>query len=728
MSEKSWLPGTLKRLYRQHTAVLSFVLIGVVVVTVGAFVIRDLRRASQETWEMHLELLGGLDRIAELEYQTQEARRSMLYSLTTHDANLQVQYADESQSADKRVAELLEEHLRLAKSSDAVEMGRVFERDWEAYLKIRDSVVGSILEGNVQEAVQRDLGEGVPAFNRIRDDLQQIHELYKRQSEGRMALVRAAFNQSLVKLGVVLALTILFAALAARQVQRGQMLGSVQRSETRLREVIESINEGMFVLDRNGRLEMWNGAAERSSGQPRNGVVGLPLSEALPQLAQTEVPGAIEESVREGRALVLDEVSFSGEQAQRSLEFRIFPMDGGATVFFNDVTERKKAKEALLYEKHLLRTLMDNVPDPIHFKDSAGRFTRVNSAQARFLGADQPIKAIGKTNFDFFSSEDAQQAVAEEEQIMGSGQALEGKEEKLTWPDGRETWVSAAKMPLRDLQGKIIGTFGILHDITKSKQAEEELRTALQMKSDFVSFATHQLRTPLAGIKWLLELAQQEEGIPEEPTSLIQDARESAQRLIDMVNNLLDVSRLESGKLKIVPRETNLAKLTQTVLKDVSLLIQKSGHRVSVDVSEAMPPVMADTELLSQVVMNLVSNAVKYTPPGGKIAIRMSQKDGWVEWSVEDSGIGIPKASQARLFEKFFRAENVHKVETEGTGLGLCLVRLILERSGGRIWCESKENEGSTFCFTLPSGAVTVTARDAGPALTGGQPHKLELA
>lgn len=158
----------------------------------------------------------------------------------------------------------------------------------------------------------------------------------------------------------------------------------------------------------------------------------------------------------------------------------------------------------------------------------------------------------------------------------------------------------------------------------------------------------------------------------------------------------------------------------QCNFEDVSLLIQKQGHHVSVDAPEDLPPVMADTQLLSQVVMNLVSNAVKYTPPGGEIAIRMSQKDRRVEWSVEDSGIGIPKASQARLFEKFFRAENVHKVETEGTGLGLCLVRLILERSGGRIWCESEENKGSTFFFTLPPGTLAAVANDPGAAVTAG--------
>ncbi len=111
-----------------------------------------------------------------------------------------------------------------------------------------------------------------------------------------------------------------------------------------------------------------------------------------------------------------------------------------------------------------------------------------------------------------------------------------------------------------------------------------------------------------------------------------------------------------------------------------------------------------DPLLFRQVILNLVSNAIKYTPPGGKIDIRMTQNNGRVSWEIRDSGIGIPKASQARLFEKFYRAENVYKVETEGTGLGLHLVKMIVEKSGGHIGCESEENQGSAFTFTLPLG------------------------
>ena len=268
--------------------------------------------------------------------------------------------------------------------------------------------------------------------------------------------------------------------------------------------------------------------------------------------------------------------------------------------------------------------------------------------------------------------------------------------------DGTRLTVSLAVTALQDWQGKLTGFLGVANDVTEHKRVEEELRSALQMKSDFVSFATHQLRTPLAGIKWLLELAAQSE-MPQEPSSLVQDAREAAERLIRMVNDLLDASRLEGSKLTLNPKDTNLGELTRSVLGDVNHQIQSQEHTVSVKGADEIPVVWVDPQLFRQVILNLISNAVKYTPPKGQITIEMNQHNGSLHWSIHDNGIGIPKAAQKRLFEKFFRADNVYKVETEGTGLGLYIVRLVVERSGGKIWCESEEGQGTTFRLELPA-------------------------
>jgi signal transduction histidine kinase len=203
----------------------------------------------------------------------------------------------------------------------------------------------------------------------------------------------------------------------------------------------------------------------------------------------------------------------------------------------------------------------------------------------------------------------------------------------------------------------------------------------------------------------MLELAAKEPALPANAASFVQDARDAAARLIGLVNNLLDVSRLERGKLTIALQDIRIGELTRSVLDEMSQLIQDRGHRLSIAGDPDVPPVKAEPQLLRQVLLNLVSNAVKFTPPGGTIAIAMGREDQVARWSITDSGIGIPEASRARLFEKFYRAENVTAIETEGTGLGLYLVRLVMEQLGGQVTYVSKEGKGSTFVVTLPIAA-----------------------
>jgi signal transduction histidine kinase len=283
---------------------------------------------------------------------------------------------------------------------------------------------------------------------------------------------------------------------------------------------------------------------------------------------------------------------------------------------------------------------------------------------------------------------------------------FEEREWRYVRKDGTWLTVLLTVTELRDVRGDVTGFLGIAKDITVRKRAEEELKSTLQMKSDFVSFVTHQLRTPLTGIKWLLELIGQTEQLPDDTRSLLGDTRESTERLIRLVNDLLDVSRLEGGKLVVVPQETDLRDLTLSVLKDLAPQIQIQGDEVSLHGDEKVPTVRADPQLFRQVILNLVSNAIKYTPPKGKIDIELAGRDGQVRWTIRDNGIGIPKSSQSRLFEKFFRAENGYKMETEGTGLGLYIVKLVVERFHGHVWCDSEEGKGSTFAFEVPLTGV----------------------
>jgi K+-sensing histidine kinase KdpD len=263
--------------------------------------------------------------------------------------------------------------------------------------------------------------------------------------------------------------------------------------------------------------------------------------------------------------------------------------------------------------------------------------------------------------------------------------------------DGKGSYVNVAdrSTAIKNQKGVPIRLIGAVSDITERKQAE-------QMKSDFVSFVTHQLRTPLSGVKWMLELATDSMDNPEDLRSFIQDARTSTNRLIRLVNDLLDISRLERGKLQLTFRNLDLAEVTKDIVGEISPLVVEKEQSIRIEAAADALQVYGDAQLLRQAILNLISNAVKYTPSGGEIRIQMSREGDRALWSVKDNGIGIPRSDMGKLFEKFYRGSNVQAVETEGTGLGLYLVRLIVERFGGKIWCESVEGAGSKFLMTLP--------------------------
>lgn len=268
-----------------------------------------------------------------------------------------------------------------------------------------------------------------------------------------------------------------------------------------------------------------------------------------------------------------------------------------------------------------------------------------------------------------------------------------GFEVSLRRKDGLIIWASESARIVNDDQDEPLYIEGFLEDITERKETE-------QLKADFVSFVTHQLRTPLSGIRWMLELAR-DANPTGEVASFVDDAHASAQRLIGLVNDLLDIARLESGRLTTLPGPIDLQALSASIVDDLAPLAEVKRQRVDVT-GQAALMAYADPQLTRQAVMNLISNAIKYTPAGGFITIDTRMEDKHVCCAVKDTGVGISPASQRRLFEKFYRADNAQAVDTEGTGLGLYLVKLIAERSGGSVSCQSSERGGSTFTLKLP--------------------------
>ncbi len=243
--------------------------------------------------------------------------------------------------------------------------------------------------------------------------------------------------------------------------------------------------------------------------------------------------------------------------------------------------------------------------------------------------------------------------------------------------------------------------FILSHSVT---QGFDKLAQANKMKTEFVSIASHQLRTPLAGIRWTLNLLNDGRmNNPADTATCLGLVKENTERMIKLVNDLLDVSRIEMGKMTFMPRQTNLYVLAQKIINGSLRFAQANNIELKLEASETLPNVFTDPDKITMVIQNLIDNAIKYTKGKGEVKTTMEATDGLVKVAIKDTGVGIPRSQQKHIFQKFFRSDNIMKHQTVGTGLGLFIARSVIEESKGKIWFESEEGKGTTFYLTLPA-------------------------
>ncbi len=362
-----------------------------------------------------------------------------------------------------------------------------------------------------------------------------------------------------------------------------------------------------------------------------------------------------------------------------------------------DITEHKRAAEAAAFESYLLRALMDNLPDSIYFKDSASKFTRVNRHLAEFVGLTDPGEAVGKSDCDFFSEELARLSFNDEQEIIRTGVPILGQEEREVWPDGHETWVLTTKMPLRDAEGHVVGTFGMSRDISESKKVE-------RMKSEFVSTVSHELRTPLTSIRGSLGLiAGGVAGeISPQVKAMVDIAYNNSERLVRLINDILDMEKIESGKMVFDMTPAALMPLVEQAIEANQSYAEQQG--VKFTLKQSLPDGIAnvDSDRTIQVLTNLLSNAAKFSPQGGTVDVSVVRRGGRIRVSVEDHGPGISEEFSRRIFQKFAQADSSDTRQKGGTGLGLSISKAIVEHFGGELAFETEVGKGTTFYFDLP--------------------------
>jgi PAS domain S-box-containing protein len=363
-----------------------------------------------------------------------------------------------------------------------------------------------------------------------------------------------------------------------------------------------------------------------------------------------------------------------------------------------------------------MSNLLSTTGERVYFKDLMSRFLFVSAGwiEAYAPGRDAG-ELTGQTDFDVFTEEHASAAFADEQQIIRTGEPVVGQVERETYTGRPDAWVSTTKMALRDERGEIIGTFGITRDVTAQITAEnalarqagelsaqnERLRELDRLKDEFVALVSHELRTPLTSIIGYIELLRDERATGMDTDHFAGVIQRNAERLLRLVGDLLFLSQMQSGTLALEVRDTDLAGLAAEAVQEV----QPEAGRKHIELTmscAAAPRLAVDPTRMAQLLGNLISNAVKFTPEDGKVEVTLAVEGNEAVLSVADTGIGIPAADRERIFERFFRTEAATQRVIPGSGLGLTISKAIVDAHQGSITVRSDQDHGSTLTVRLP--------------------------
>ncbi len=617
------------------------------------------------------------------------------------------------------------------------------------------------------------------------------------------------------------------------------------KSEEKYRTLVENMHEVLFHVDMDGNVTYISPVIHRITGFLPSDIEGKHFSTLLEEESK-DAAQMVFQNTLDGHNQHLESriVHKKGIILFVKIVCQLIKNEGkvsGISGIITDVSEQKIAEKNLEYEQHLLNTLMKQSTDFIYFKDKEGKFIRVNDKTLSKHHLSSFEEIIGKTDKDFFIDEYAKHASEDENTIMETGIAIENYEEMETSLDGTTTWVSTSKMPLTDLQGDIIGTFGISRDITELKEVSNQLvesekrfkdlanllpQTIFEMndggiftfvnqhgllkfncsveelkngvsfmeyivpeerdralinygkrisnrditnseynvqlkdgtrfpvsvyaspifndnkfsgmrgiiiditerkqmfeqlenaklaaekansaKSEFLANMSHEIRTPMNGIVGMLDLLN-DSVLEEKEKQYLTIAEKSAETLLNIINNILDLSKIEAGKLKLHSSEFNLRILLENLVSMHRLSKRNDNIEISFIIDPTIPVILeGDYVRLEQILNNLLSNAVKFTNQG---SVRLEVKNNDLDWKVDkdldlqiqviDTGIGIEKEKQKLVFDHFTQIDSSLTKQFSGTGLGLTICKQLVNLMGGTMELESEPESGTTVFVNL---------------------------
>jgi PAS domain S-box-containing protein len=525
----------------------------------------------------------------------------------------------------------------------------------------------------------------------------------------------------------------------------GERKGELRQSEERFKLLVESVREyAIFMLDPTGHVLTWNAGAERFKGYRAEDIIGQHFSRFYPpealarglpehELQVASKTGAFEDEgwrVRKDGSLFWANVVIT---AMRDAQGELV----GFAKVTRDLTQRRAQEEDLRRSEERFRLLVEGVPEyAIFMLDPNGQVSTWNSGAERIKGytADE---IIGQ-HFSVFYPEDAResgwpdhelQIAAEEGKFIDSGWRLR--------KDGTTFWANVTITALRDETGRLLGYAKLTRDLTEAKRVEaietanlqrDELldaernarmtaQRATRLKDEFLATLSHELRTPLSAILGWTQLLLRGESSkgPDEHKRAIEVIDRNARAQVKLIDDLLDLSRIMTGKLRLDLHQVSFASIVEASVDSARPSADVKGIRLKAILgSSSQDIVSADSARLQQVVWNLLTNAIKFTPKGGQVQVLLQRVNSHLELSVSDTGIGIPANYLPHVFDRFSQKDSSTTRAFGGLGLGLAICKQLVELHGGAIRVASQgEGKGATFCVELPLSIVQLEDRSA---------------
>ena len=607
-------------------------------------------------------------------------------------------------------------------------------------------------------ASKRDLDDVRSAVRRLAERQTTVLDRREGSSEDQRLLT---LNATLVA-SAVAALTVLLAyALMLRNEHRRRAFASEEDKLARYnRLLIESTGEGMYGIDREGRCTFLNGAGARMLGLDPDEVIGQNMHELCHHHHADGSPYPVEDcpilqSFTVGKGCeVSDEVFFRKDGTSFPVDYSAFPIKEGfrktgAVVTFSDATQRRTNEQALRESVDRFGAMADNISQLAWMADPDGNIRWYNKRWFDYTGTT-PEEMEGWGWQKVHHPDHLADVTEKISRHFKSGEPWEDSF-PLRAAGGEYRWFLSRMQPIRNEAGEVIRWFGTNTDITEARETQEALqenekhleaakdhaeeakaqaeayaREAEQARSDaeqanvsksqFLANMSHELRTPLNAVIMYSELLQ-EEAEDEGVESFIPDLdkiRNAGKHLLALVNGVLDLSKIEAGKMELYLETFDVAEMARDVATTVQPLIEKNKNTLDLQVAGDVGPMHADLTKVRQVLFNLLSNASKFTEDG-TIALAVTRRNGDVELIVSDSGIGMTEEQTAKLFQPFTQADASTTRKYGGTGLGLVISKRFCEMMGGRIRVDSTPGQGTTFTVVLPANVAQPKAAEAAP-------------